>query len=221
MKVITVFNKEQLQHVRLLVEKIDFQDGEKTAHGLAKEVKKNSEAIPKGENYQKVLSYIKEILVKNNWLKRRFLPKVFSPPLINSYKAGDSYGRHFDSSHIEGQSSSIRKDYSFTLMLSSIEEYEGGELEIEENGLKHKVRLDAGDMVIYPSTTIHNVMPVSEGERLAYVGWIASHVKDPLALEALNAYEDMHLALQKYEISSEDRLALSYVQNKLQHLLSD
>jgi PKHD-type hydroxylase len=120
-----------------------------------------------------------------------------------------------------GESRSVRKDYSFTLMLSTLEEYDGGELEIEDNGMKHKVKLDAGDMVIYPSTLIHKVLPVITGERLADGGWIASHVKDPLALEILNAYEDMHLSLQQYELSSDDRLTLSYVQNKLQHLLSD
>ena len=221
MKIIKILNEEQLRHVRSLTEKIDFQSGDKTAHGLAKEAKNNSEAIPEGESYKQLLSYIKNILTKNNWLKRRFLPKIFSLPLINSYKAGDSYGRYYDSSHMIGESRSVRKDYSFTLMLSSLEKYDGGELEIEDNGLKHKVKLDAGDMVIYPSTLIHNVLPVITGERLAYVGWIASHVKDPLALELLNAFEEMHLSLKKYELLPDDQLSLSYVQNKLQHLLSD
>ena len=221
MKIIKILNEGQLQHVRSLTENIDFQSGDKTARGLAKEAKNNSEAIPEGESYKELLSYIKNILTKNDWLKRRFLPKIFSMPLINLYKAGDSYGRHYDASHMTGKSTSVRKDYSFTLMLSSLEGYDGGELEIEDNDMKHKVKLDAGDMVIYPSTLIHNVLPVITGERLAYVGWITSHVKDPLALELLNAFEEMHLSLQKYELSSDDQLSLSYVQNKLQHLLSD
>ena len=221
MKIIKILNEGQLKHVRSLTEKIDFQSGDEVAHGLAKEAKKNNHAIPNGESYKQLLSYIKNILTKNDWLKRRFLPKIFSLPLINAYKAGDSYGRHYDSSHMIGESRSVRKDYSFTLMLSSSEEYDGGELEIEDNGMKHKVKLDAGDMVIYPSTLIHNVLPVITGERLAYVGWIASHVKDPLALELLNAFEEMHLSLQKYELLPDDQLSLSYVQNKLQHLLSD
>ena len=221
MKIIKILNEEQLKHVRSLTKNIDFRNGEETAHGLAKEAKNNTEAIPQGDSYKQLLPFIKNILVKNDWLKRRFMPKIFSIPLINSYKAGDSYGRHYDASHMIGESHSVRKDYSFTLMLSTLEEYDGGELEIEDNGMKHKVKLDAGDMVIYPSTLIHKVLPVITGERLAYVGWIASHVKDPLALEILNAYEDMHLSLQQYELSSDDRLTLSYVQNKLQHLLSD
>ena len=221
MKIIKILNEGQLKHVRSLTENIDFQSGDKTARGLAKEAKNNSEAIPEGESYKELLPYIQNILTKNDWLKRRFLPKIFSVPLINLYKAGDSYGRHYDASHMTGKSTSVRKDYSFTLMLSSLEGYDGGELEIEDNDMKHKVKLDAGDMVIYPSTLIHNVLPVITGERLAYVGWITSHVKDPLALELLNAFEEMHLSLQKYELSSDDQLSLSYVQNKLQHLLSD
>ena len=221
MKIINILNAEQLKHIRPLVDKIEFESGDKTARGLAMEAKNNRQAIRSGESYKELLSYIKNILTKNDWLKRRFLPKKFCTPLINRYKAGDSYGRHYDASHMTGESISVRKDYSFTLMLSSLEEYDGGELEIEDNGMKHKVKLDAGDMVIYPSTLIHNVLPVITGERLAYVGWITSHVKDPLALELLNAFEEMHLSLQKYEISSDDQLSLSYVQNKLQHLLSD
>tara|TARA_Y100000389_G_scaffold129090_1_gene126537 strand:- start:576 stop:1241 length:666 start_codon:yes stop_codon:yes gene_type:complete len=221
MKIINILNAEQLKHIRPLVDKIEFESGDKTARGLAMEAKNNRQAIRNGESYKELLSYIKNILAKNDWLKRRFLPKKFSTPLINRYKAGESYGRHYDDSHMTGESSSFRNDYSFTLMLSSLEEYNGGELEIEHNGMKHNVKLDAGDMVIYPSTLIHNVLPVITGERLAYVGWIASHVKDPLALELLNAFEDMHLSLQKYELSSDDQLSLSYVHNKLQHLLSD
>ena len=221
MKIINILNAEQLKHIRPLVDKIEFESGDKTARGLAMEAKNNRQAIRSGESYKELLSYIKNILTKNDWLKRRFLPKKFSTPLINRYKAGDSYGRHYDASHMTGESISVRKDYSFTLMLSSLEEYDGGELEIEDNGMKHKVKLDAGDMVIYPSTLIHNVLPVITGERLAYVGWIASHVKDPLALELLNAFEEMHLSLQKYELLPDDQLSLSYVQNKLQHLLSD
>ena len=106
-------------------------------------------------------------------------------------------------------------------MLSKASDYEGGELEIETGNMTHKVKLNAGDMVIYPSMYMHNVLPVSKGERIACVGWFASHIKDFYAIETLNAFEDMHLKLLQYDLSEEDQLSLGYVQNRLQHLLSD
>tara|TARA_B100001093_G_scaffold133672_1_gene126370 strand:- start:537 stop:1202 length:666 start_codon:yes stop_codon:yes gene_type:complete len=221
MQVLNLLTIEQLNHLYELLENIEFQDGKISARGLAKKVKQNNEAVSQGENYKKLLDYIKHALIENDWIKRRYLPKTFSTPLINKYSINDYYGKHFDASHMTNKQVSIRKDYSFTLMLSKFSDYEGGELVIEDGNKEHKVKLDAGDMVIYPSIHIHNVLPVTGGERIAYVGWFASHVKNPLSLEALNAYEDMHISMLKYDLSDEDKLLLSYVQNRLQHLLSD
>jgi len=221
MKVLTILDKNQLTHISKLLTNIDFEDGIKSARGLAKKVKKNHEAKIDGDAYREVSNYLEEALQENDWLKRRYLPKKFSKPIINKYAVGSSYGKHFDASHMQNNSISLKKDFSFTLMLSKASDYEGGELEIEADNMTHKVKLDAGDMVIYPSVYIHNVLPISRGERLAYVGWFASHIKDYFAIETLNAFEDMHLSLLKYDLSENDQLSLSYVQNRLQHLLSD
>jgi len=220
-KIKEVCNAEQLDSIYALMEKIEFQNGEVTASGLAKAAKKNTEAVPVGEHYQELVFFIQNILKNNYYLQSRLVPKFFSSPLINCYKAGDKYGRHYDVSHMQDGETSIRKDYSFTLMLSKTEAYAGGDLEIEINHQKHRVQLNAGDMVVYPSNYIHSVLPISHGERLAYIGWISSHVKDPLALEVLNAYEDLHVALKKYDISDDDKLSIGYVKNKLRHLISD
>jgi PKHD-type hydroxylase len=174
-----------------------------------------------GLHIKEISSYFTNILQNNDWLKRRYLPMQFSQPIINKYIVGSSYGRHFDASHMRIQSLSLKKDFSFTLMLSKASDYEGGELEIEAGNMTHKVKLDAGDMVIYPSMYMHNVLPITKGERIACVGWFASHIKDYYAIETLNAFEDMHLKLLKYDLSEEDQLSLGYVQNRLQHLLSD
>ena len=221
MQVVNLLKIDQLNHIYDLLEKVKFQDGKISAKGLAKKVKQNNEAVPQGESYKKMLDYVNQALIENDWIKRRYLPKTFSTPLINKYSINDSYGKHFDASHMTNKQVSIRKDYSFTLMLSKFSDYEGGELVIENGNKVQKVKLDAGDMVIYPSIHIHSVLPVTSGERIAYVGWFASHVKNPLSLEALNSYEDMHISLLKYDLSEEDQRKLSYVQNRLQHLLSD
>lgn len=221
MKIINILDKSQLQQVNNLLKKIDFEDGEKSARGHAKNVKNNEEAKAQGDAFLEVSEYVKNILRENDWLKRRYLPKKFSKPIINKYKVGSSYGRHFDASHMHNKTGSFKKDFSYTLMLSEASDYEGGELVIEAGNMTHKVKLGAGDMVVYPSMYIHNVLPVSEGQRIAFIGWFASHIKDYYAIETLNAYEDMHLKLLQYDLSEEDQLLISYVQNRLRHLLSD
>jgi len=221
MKILNILDNNELIHIKKLLAKIDFEDGEKSAKGLAKKVKNNEEAKISGGSFKEISDYIKNILQDNDWLKRRYLPKQFSQPIINKYIVGSSYGRHYDASHMRNKSISLKKDFSFTLMLSNASDYEGGELKIEAGNMTHKVKLDAGDMVVYPSMYMHNVLPVSKGERIAYVGWFASHISDYYAIETLNAFEDMHLKLLEYDLSDEDQLSLGYVQNRLQHLLSD
>ena len=221
MKVLNILDKDQLAHINRLLKDIEFEDGIKSARGLAKKAKKNQQAKVNGDSFIEASMYLEKLLQENDWLKRRYMPKKFSKPIINKYAIGSSYGRHFDASHMQNKSNSLKRDFSFTLMLSKITDYEGGELEIEADNMTHKVKLDAGDMVIYPSVYMHNVLPISKGERLAYVGWFASHIKDYFAIETLNAFEDMHLSLLNYDLSENDQLSLSYVQNRLQHLLSD
>ena len=220
MKIVKVLDASQIDYVNNLIGDIEFHDGKKTAHGLAKKAKLNNEAVTEGDKYKELMSYINDIFRKNLWLKKRYLPKEFSQPLINKYEVGDSYGRHFDNSHISTESGSIKLDFSFTLMLSSKSDYEGGELKIETGSVTHEVKLDVGDLVIYPSSYIHSVLNITKGNRVAYVGWIASHIKDQFALEIINAFEDTYQALLKYNLSEEDKLSLSFVQNKLQHLVS-
>ena len=220
MKIIKILDASQIDYVKNLIEDLEFHDGKKTALGLAKKVKLNKHAVAEGDKYQELVSYIGDILITNQWLRKRYLPKAFSTPVINKYEVGDGYGRHFDTSHMNTGSGSIRNDFSFTLMLSSKSDYEGGELKIETGSVTHEVKLDVGDLVIYPSSYIHSVLNITKGNRVAYVGWIASHIKDQFALEIINAFEDTYQALLKYNLSEEDKLSLSFVQNKLQHLVS-
>ena len=116
----------------------------------------------------------------------------------------------------------MRRDFSFTLMLSAKSDYEGGELEIESNdNLVQTIHLDAGDIVIYPSSHIHSVMPVTKGERIAFIGWLSSYIKDTRAHETLNIYSNLQQELAKYDLSVDDQLLLQHLKNKLIHLLSE
>ena len=223
MKINKILNEEQLTHINSLIAKLEFIDGKLTASGIAKKAKNNMQANPKGDAFINLSKFIGEILIKNPWINSRFFPKKFSPLMINKYSPGQGYGRHYDNSHIlMSNSGAMRRDFSFTLMLSAKSDYEGGELEIESSdNLVQTVHLDAGDIVIYPSSHIHSVMPVTKGERIAFVGWLSSYIKDTRAHETLNIYSNLQEELTKYNLSDDDRLLVQHLKNKLIHLLSE
>jgi PKHD-type hydroxylase len=143
--------------------------------------------------------------------------------MINKYIVGESYGRHMDSSHIQTSKYGVlRRDFSYTLMLTNKDDYEGGELKIENpENIIQSVKLDAGDIVIYPSNRIHSVLEVTKGERVAFVGWICSYIKNYEGQKLLDSFGDLQLALTKYKLSYDDELLLTHFKNNLIHSLSD
>lgn len=202
--------------------KLNFNSGKLTANGLASESKINQEISVSDESARKLINSIFNNLIKSAWIKNRFLPKFFTAPIINKYEAGDQYGRHFDGSHLQHGTQNIRADLSYTLMLSSATEYVGGDLVVEEGRVKHKVRLDAGQILIYPSLRWHEVTQVTQGVRVAAVGWIESAIKNPEKRELLSLLEDFRLDLQnRVSLSDAEQLRLGYLQHRLQHALSD
>jgi PKHD-type hydroxylase len=108
------------------------------------------------------------------------LPMKVFPPLFNRYQGGQSFGTHVDNAirQITGTPHRIRTDLSATLFLAGPEEYEGGELVIEDTYGVHNVKLPAGHMVLYPATSLHHVRPVTQGARIASFFWIQSMVRD-------------------------------------------
>jgi PKHD-type hydroxylase len=111
------------------------------------------------------------------------LPRQIFPPLFNLYRVGNGFGNHIDNAVRYDNSRQpplpVRTDLSVTLFLSDPEEYDGGELVIEDSSGVHRVKLPAGDLVLYPSTTVHRVETVTRGERLASFFWLQSMVRDP------------------------------------------
>jgi PKHD-type hydroxylase len=118
-------------------------------------------------------------------------PKAIIGPAFVRYAAGDAYGAHTDDPIIDG----LRADLSFTLFLSDPAAYGGGELTIEEAGSEESVKLDAGNLYLYPAGTVHRVEPVLSGERLVAVGWVRSHIRDAQKRELLFDMETARLAL--------------------------
>lgn len=220
MYILKILDEDDLQRARELIKKVEFLDGKNSAKGLAQDVKSNLEADPKHKQYKEAVDFINSKFRQNIQVKNLFLPHSFSSPIINKYSKGDEYGRHFDASHMFTSNGTYKSDFSFTLMISSLEDYEGGELLVESDLVTREFRIGPGDAVIYSSNNMHQVLPVTKGERLAYVGWMTSSFKNYAAFEAMKEFEAMHVDLLKSDLSDDTKLKIAFVKNKLRYVLS-
>ena len=150
-----------------------WEDGKKTAGSHASKVKNNLQLNRNSEVSKKYAQLIKNKIQKNSLIKSFSLPKIIHGIMFTKSMENMGYGRHIDNPFM----STGRSDLSFTIGLTNKENYEGGELVIETINSEKEFKLNAGEMIIYPSTYLHSVKEVSNGERLVCVGWIESYVK--------------------------------------------
>jgi PKHD-type hydroxylase len=148
-------------------------DGAATAKGRARAAKNNQQARSDAPAVKAALSMASEAVLGCSVVKAAAEPERLARLLFSRYGAGMEYGPHVDAPYIDG----TRTDLSFTLFLSEPEQYGGGALVIDAAGSEDFVRLPAGSLVLYPSTSLHRVEPVTRGRRLAAVGWIKSRVR--------------------------------------------
>jgi PKHD-type hydroxylase len=143
-------------------------------------VKNNAQLTESDPTARKLGGLILDALDRNQQFLSAALPLKVVPPLFNRYGGGQTYGSHIDGAMrpIGGTRLRVRTDLSATLFLSAPEDYDGGELVIEDSFGERRVKLPAGDMVLYPGTTIHSVAPVTRGTRIASFFWIQSIVRD-------------------------------------------
>jgi PKHD-type hydroxylase len=137
--------------------------------------------IPEGHPVaQEIGEMILQALGQNPLFVSAALPMKVFPPLFNSYSGGQSFGTHVDNAirHVKGTSHRVRSDLSATLFFSNPEDYDGGELVIEDTYGIHTAKLPAGHMVLYPSSSLHNVRPVTRGARVCSFFWIQSMVRE-------------------------------------------
>ena len=170
-----LLNPEELKSLRKSLSNLDlpWEDGKKTAGNQASLVKNNLQ-LEKGSDISKKLSIlITKKILKDNLIKSFALPKNIHGTMFTKSQKGMKYGRHIDNAYM----STGRADLSFTIFLSEKNDYEGGELLIENLNFENKFKLNSGEIIIYPSTYLHSVQEVINGERLAFVGWIQSYVK--------------------------------------------
>lgn len=175
-----VLTKDEVRQFRQELDASDWNDGAATAGTLAKSVKRNQQVADGSALAVRLGQHILRRLAATPLFISAALPRTIYPPKFNRYADGGTYGAHVDSAlmFLPGSSQQMRTDLSATLFLAEPEEYDGGELEVEGPFGVQAVKLGAGDMVLYPSTSLHRVTPVTRGARVASFFWIESLVPD-------------------------------------------
>ncbi len=175
-----VLTKQQVVEFRARLRQADWIDGKTTVGVQGAQVKKNRQLPVDGLVARELGEIILKALYANPVFMSAALPLRIVPPLFNAYAGGEHYGFHIDGAIrlVPGSNLSLRTDVSSTLFLSEPDEYEGGELIVQDTYGSHEVKLPAGDLILYPSTSLHQVEAVTGGERVCSFFWIQSMVRD-------------------------------------------
>ena len=177
-----VLSKDDVADFRRIMDACDWEDGRSTAGAQSAMVKKNEQLPPDGEVSRTLGNRIISALTANPRFISAAIPQQIFPPLFNRYAAsnGHHFGIHVDNA-VRGDRLTglrIRTDLSVTLFLSEPEEYDGGELIIEDFYGSHEIKLPAGHLVLYPASSLHMVTPVTRGMRVASFFWLQSMIRD-------------------------------------------
>ncbi len=180
LEVPAVLGAEAVARARRLLTEAEWVDGRATAGHQSARAKDNQQ-LPEGHPAARELGEtIVEALGRNPLFIAAALPARVFPPLFNRYTGGQSFGTHIDNAirQVPGTPHRVRTDLSATLFFSNPDEYDGGELVVEDTYGVHTIKLRAGDLILYPATSRHHVRPVTRGTRLASFFWIQSMVRD-------------------------------------------
>ena len=191
-----VLSAAQVAQARQILDAAEWIDGKATAGHQSARAKDNQQ-LPEGSPAaRQVGEMILAALGQNALFISAALPKHVFPPLFNRYRGGQSFGTHVDNAirQVPGTAHRIRTDLSSTLFLAAPEEYDGGELIVEDTYGTHSVKLPAGSLVLYPATSLHLVRPVTRGARVASFFWIESMVREDAERTLLF---DLDMAIQR------------------------
>lgn len=188
---------EEVKKLRDEAALLPFVPGAETAGGRARRVKNNEQVSQKAEERKVLHEIVVAALLRNKEFHRAALPKRVRPPLISRYRQGMAYGKHVDNALMGPKTARERSDVSITVFISDLDEYDGGELVIHGAFGMQEVKLPSGSVVVYPSSSLHEVAEVTRGERLVAVTWAQSYVRDERQREIL-----AHLAQVKDKMNA-------------------
>lgn len=191
-----VLSASEVAQFREALARADWADGRVTAGAQAAQVKNNLQLTEEHPVARELGDIILRKLARHPLFTSAALPLKVFPPLFNKYEGGGNFGMHIDTAvrYTSLPPHRVRTDISATLFLAGPEEYDGGELTVEDTYGVHKVKLPAGHMILYPATSLHEVRPVTRGARIAAFFWVQSMVRDDAKRQMLF---DMDTAIQR------------------------
>ena len=191
-----ILTPDQVARARSLLDKTEWMDGRITAGHQSARAKDNLQLPENHPAARELGGMVLDALGNNPLFISAALPAQVFPPLFNRYQGGQSFGTHIDNAirQVTGSRHRIRTDLSATLFFTGPDEYDGGDLVVEDTYGTHRVKLPAGDMILYPATSLHHVLPVTRGARVSSFFWIQSMIRDDSARTLLF---DLDLAIQR------------------------
>jgi PKHD-type hydroxylase len=198
-----VLTREQVARARQLLASAAWIDGRVTAGPQSARVKDNSQLAESDPVARELGAMLLTALGRNSLFLAAALPLKVFPPLFNRYTGGQSFGNHVDNAvrQVNDTGVRLRTDLSATLFLSEPEDYDGGELLIEDTYGVHAVKLQAGHLVLYPSSSLHNVQAVTRGARVASFFWVQSMIREDAERTLLF---DLDTAIQRLTLDMPD-----------------
>jgi len=182
-----VLDRDQLARIRATLDGAEWVDGRQTVGAQGAEVKRNLQLAEDSPLRRELGAVVLAALSRNPLFFAAALPLRTLPPRFNRYEGGGTYGAHVDGAVMAlpagegtrpGEPGYVRSDLSCTLFLNEPDEYDGGGLVVDDTYGEHEVKLPAGDLILYPSSSLHRVEPVTRGARVASFFWIQSMVRD-------------------------------------------
>lgn len=202
-----VLDAQQVKHARSVLDKAEWVDGRVTAGRQSALAKDNLQLSESSAAAHDLGEMILAALEQNALFISAALPSRVFPPLFNRYAGGQSFGTHMDNAirQVTGTPHRVRTDLSATLFLSDPDEYDGGELVVEDVYGAQRVKLPAGHMILYPSTSLHHVTPVTRGARVASFFWVQSMIREDSERTLLF---DLDMAIQQVQSSGAGHVAV-------------
>lgn len=223
LEIADLISADELQRARVLLDEGEWFDGRETAGPQAARVKNNEQLAPRGAAARALQEIVLGALGRHAGFFSAVLPKRVLPPFFNRYRgASNAYGDHVDQAvRFAPDGVRVRCDVSCTVFLSEPSEYDGGELVVETDGGARRVKLPAGQAVVYPSGSVHRVEPVTRGARLASFFWVESMVRSPEQRRLLFELDRTLIALRQRDPGSPESVALTGTYHHLLRMWSD
>ena len=210
-RVLPLLTPPEVEECKRIAAAAKFVDGRITnPHNLAKQ----NEQLHEPQAYQKSSQLLLQAFARSEEFREFAFPVAIAPPLLTRYQPGMRYGAHTDAAFLQLPAQTIRSDISCTVFLNDPEEYEGGELHVRLGDADIRFKLQPGEAILYPSDTLHEVEPVTRGERLVAITFIQSRIPDPFRRNLLFNLNEV-AALEGLKMSQENFTRLQLVQAQL------